>query len=139
MSNTQIAALYEVEGLDPNTIADALGYSVEAVKMALMSGSAKFRRDQKKDDSLFTEDDRKAASEIMKSLMYSEESDNIKFKSARYVLDEMAGRHDVEHKKDMGFNVNIINVHMAKAEEAIKAALAKPINKPRELVAVEAE
>ncbi|HEX9232444.1 MAG TPA: hypothetical protein VF849_00055 [Blattabacteriaceae bacterium] len=132
MLNAQITELYEQSDMEPIQIAEALGLEEESVKMVLISSSSKFRKDSKKNPSLFTDDEFAMAKARMSSLVWSEK-DNVSYKAAKFILYENLGRNNTQSLKMLNINVNLINDQMLAAKKAIEQGKNKIIDIPTEV------
>jgi hypothetical protein len=120
MTKEQLVTLYD-ENTDVTTqmLADNFGYELEAVKMILASGSTRYRKEMRKDDTVFSEDDYDIAKRTMVNLMKESEVDAVKYRAATFVINEHLGRNKMENAKNLGGNINVINIHVQKAREAL--------------------
>lgn len=126
--NLQIVNAYEELGLSTEEIAAALDYPLASVKMVLASESSKYRiASQRNDADTFTDQDKEEAKLVMLSLMRSSDADAVRYRSARYVLDDKAGRLDVNKLAGTNISISIINERLAEARKAIELAKEKPI------------
>lgn len=134
MSNSQIIALYENDGLSPEEIQSAMPeYSIEAIRITLANNSAKYRRAIKKNSDLFNDEDLEMASGVMRELMITCDVPAVRYRSAKYVIDEKKGRHDKMKAGDMGnININLINLQLTNAQKALKRAREQIIDIPEE-------
>lgn len=132
MLNTQIVELYENSDLEPIAIAESLGLEEESVKMVLISNSSKFRKEARKDKTLFTSDEFELAKQRMAQLIWSEK-DNVAYRASKFILYENLGRNDAQTLKNLNINVNLINDQMAAAKKAIEAGKNKVIDIPAEV------
>ncbi len=132
MLNCQIVELYENSDLEPIAIAESLGLEEESVKMVLISNSSKFRKDAKKNPTLFSADEFEMAKQRVAQLIWSDR-DNVAFKAAKFILYENLGRNDVQTMKLLNVNVNLINEQMSAAKKAIEAGKNKVIDIPAEV------
>jgi hypothetical protein len=121
-SNTQIVNAYENLGMAPNEIASSLEFDENAVKMVLASESALYRRNVSEKKETFSPEDAEEAALTMRSLMYSSEQDAVRYRCAKYILDERAGRHDVQGLAGTNININLINERLQQARAAIERA-----------------
>lgn len=140
LTNNQMISLFEDSDIGVEDIAEQFDCEVESVKMALASGSSKYREMVKKGDETFGEDTLEAAKRAIGYLIEDSDCDSVKLKAAIYVVDESKGRHTVQNFTKNVFNVNMINDQMRRANEAIRAVKDKiNINKQTviELEAVE--
>src|SRR2546430_16252446 len=126
MTNTQIVELYERGDMSIEDIAKEFSLEVEAVKMTLISGSTKYRRALKEEKELFTKSDLEAASQIMSSLLYAE-NEAVRYRASRFIINEKCGRNDVKELQNVNLNVNLINMQLSKAREAIERGKCKVI------------
>jgi hypothetical protein len=123
MTNLQIVSLYE-KGLTPEEIQTAFPeLSIEAIQMALAAGSVDYRADVRKGEQLFPEETKKAALMTMTQLLYAEEA-TLRYRASKFIINETEGRHNIVNNLQKGgnINVNIINVQLQKAQEALKRA-----------------
>jgi hypothetical protein len=120
MTKEQLVTLYD-ENTDVTTqmLADNFGYELEAVKMILASGSTRYRKEMRKDETTFSEDDFDIAKRTMVNLMKESEVDAVKYRAATFVINEHLGRNKLENAKNLGGNINVINIHVQKAREAL--------------------
>jgi hypothetical protein len=132
--NAQIVHAFETLGLGIGEICTLLGHESEAVKLVLATHS-KVYRDMHKPSSenvlpaneLFTADDAKAAAGIISNLLYAD-SESVRLRAARYVVDEHKGRHDVDKFKGLNINVAFFNERLKKAREAKAIALGHALS-----------
>lgn len=120
MTKEQLVTLYD-ENTDVTTqmLSDNFGYELEAVKMILASGSTRYRKEMRKDETVFSEDDYDIAKRTMVNLMKESEVDAVKYRAATFVINEHLGRNKMENAKNLGGNINVINIHVQKAREAL--------------------
>jgi hypothetical protein len=120
MTKEQLVTLYD-ENTDVNVqmLADNFGYELEAVKMILASGSTRYRKEMRKDETVFSDDDFELAKKTMVRLMQDSEVDAVKLRAANFVINEHLGRNKMENAKNLGGNINVINIHVQKAREAL--------------------
>jgi hypothetical protein len=129
MTNQQIIELYEAsEGLSIDEIASELQLDSRAIKLILASGSSVYRAKLASQTEEFSKDDRDAAKEVLKHLMYNAENETVKLRAATRIYDESLNRNDVKGLKNLNVNVNLINMQIKQAEEAIKKAKTKTID-----------
>ena len=118
MTNEQIVRLYEDSGLGITDLAEVFHMEPETVKLALVQGSAKFREEIKQDPSLFNDGDLQSATMTMTQLLVAEEP-NVRFRAAKFIINEKLGRHNLKNVQQLNINVNLFNSQMKKAKEAI--------------------
>ena len=121
MTTEQIIRLYEDDNISVEELAEAFPeLNIEAIKIALANGSSKYRKAVVKDSQMFGEDTFEAAKTVMASLIYAEEP-TIKYRAAKFILNENKGRHDLKDMKSNNLfgNVNLINIHLEKARKRI--------------------
>lgn len=129
MTNAQIVSAYDNSDISVDELAQAFDLEIGAVKMALNSGSKKFRENLKTSEEYFDKTDVDFARETMVGLMQCE-IDAVRFKSAKYILDEKKGRNDVKELAHTNINVNLINIQMQRAIDAAnKAKQIKGVHK----------
>lgn len=127
MTNQQIISLYETNNIAVQDIAENFELDIDMVKLALMSGSSKYRKLVKSKDETFDNDTVDYAKQVMTDLLDCE-VENVKYRAARYVIDESKGRNDIKHIQNSNINVNlIISQQMQRAFEAANNAM-KPTN-----------
>lgn len=123
MTNSQLITLYDenpdvtVEMLAANFASD-----VEAVKMVLAAGSSRFRKEMRKDETVFNDLEFDLAKQAMVSLMKGAEVEAVKLRAATFIINEHLGRNKLENAKNLGQNINVINIHVQKARQALAAS-----------------
>lgn len=120
--NLSIIQSFEELGMTPEEIAETEDLDLSAVKGILMQNSAKYRKACKKDiDFCFDDDEALAAKQVIANLMRYSEDENLRFRAAKYCLDDKKGRLDVV-KQQTGLNINVLqfNEHMQQALAAVK-------------------
>jgi hypothetical protein len=129
MTNTQLVILYdENPDITVEMLAENFGYELEAVKMVLSSSSSRFRKEMRKEESVFTDGDFDLAKRTMVSLMKESEVDAVKYRAATFVINEHLGRNKLENAKSLGHNINIVNVHVQKGRAALELSKSqKPV------------
>ncbi len=132
MLNQQIKQLYETGEMEPLQIADVLSLDEHSVKMVLISSSPKFRKQAKKNKSLFTDSDMDMAKQKMVGLIYSEH-DNVSFRAAKFIINENSGRHDIKNVQNLNVNINLLNDQLVNAKKAIENGKNKIIDIPSEV------
>ena len=120
--NEQIVTAFEVNGLEPEQIADAFGLDVLAVKSVLLQNSSIYRKDSKKDERLqFTEGEAEEMKTIILNIArYTEDDPNLQFKAAKFILEDKKGRLDAQAT---GKQMNQFNFNVLRFEEQMKKAL----------------
>lgn len=127
-SNEQIVALYE-GGMSVEELCLAMpDLDRTAIKIALESGSKVYREKQAKSGEVFSSDEYDIARQVLAGLMINSESDQVKYRSAKLILDERLGRRDQKGIKHINFNINLVNQQIAEAKLAEKRALEKVID-----------
>lgn len=121
MTNSQIVSAYENSNISVDQLAEVFDLEIGVVKMALNSGSRKFRQNLKESTEYFDKKDVDFARDAMVGLLQCE-IDAVRFRSAKYILDEKKGRNDVKELSHTNINVNLINVQMQRAIEAADRA-----------------
>lgn len=96
-------------------------YEVESVKAVLAQYSRKYR-DALKGDSRnrldFTDDEAEMAKQAIADIMQSTEDDYLKFRTAKYMLDDKKGRLDAANMKNVNIDIMTFNIHIKQAKEA---------------------
>lgn len=130
ISAKQIVELYEAsDGLSPEDIVSCCpGLELGAVKLALAQNSKVYREKVKNSEAKFTDDDFSLAHQVMVGLMASSEMDNVKFRAAKFVINENKGRHDVQALSGLNINMNQINVQLADIQRLKEKAMNKVID-----------
>jgi hypothetical protein len=121
MTAVQLATLYdENPDITVEMLASNFGYEVEAVKLELSASSKRFRKELKKDedDCMFTADEKAAARRAIMDLIQYSEVDAVKGRMAQFVLTADDNKAAAA-KKHIGGNINVINIHVQKAREAL--------------------
>jgi hypothetical protein len=128
ITNQQLVTLYdENPEVSIEMLAENFGYELEAIKMTLSASSVRYRKEMKKDETTFTDDDYEVAKKTMCRLMNAE-VEAVALRAATFVINEHKGRHNLENHKNLGTNINIINVHVQKARQALAMSKAqKPV------------
>lgn len=121
MSNEQIVSLYEGAELTVEELANEFcDGNVTLVKMALIAGSSKYRSlARKSKDETFTDADFEEAKFIMKSCLFAE-NEAVKYRAAKYIIDDKRGRHDLTVVKDANVNVTLVNLQLQRAMKAVE-------------------
>ena len=117
-----IVQAFEELAMTPEEIAEDQEVELASVKAILMQNSSKYRKTCKKDaDFCFTDDEGIAAKQVIANLMRYSDDENLRFRAAKYLLDDKKGRLDIV-KEQTGLNINILqfNQHMKEALEAVK-------------------
>lgn len=127
MTNNQIVALFENSQLGVGELAEVFGMEEESIRVALVQGSSKYREQLKKDPSTFSEGDYEAARMTMVQLLTAEEA-GVKFRAAKFVINEKKGRHDTKNIQQLNINVNLFNEKYKKAKEAAARATGTAID-----------
>mgnify|MGYP007068387253 CR=1 FL=1 len=118
-ANEQIVAAFEDNNMSIEEIADDFGYDALAVKAILMQNSVAYRKQMKiNPDMNFTEDEAVEMRNIVVSLARYAENQDLQFRCARYILDDLKGR------LDMGNQVKNININITNFNEQMKRARA---------------
>lgn len=123
-SSQSIVTLYEVEGMSPEEIAFSEEYELTAIKATLLQFSSKYKEAIKANiEEGFTENEEKAARQVIAQLSQYAEDDNLRFRAAKYVRDDKLGRLDIL-KKTNGLNINLLMINGAfqKALERVDKA-----------------
>jgi hypothetical protein len=118
MTNQQIVTLYENSGLSLEELSQVFSMEAETIKLALVQGSAKYREELKKDPALFNDGDLQSAVMTMTQLLTAEEA-GVKFRAAKFIINEKMGRHNIKNVQQLNINVNLFNNQLKKAKEAI--------------------
>lgn len=128
VTNTQIVTLYEKSGLSITELAETFNMEEETIKLALVGGSAVYREQLKSDPSLFNDHDLQSAVITMSSLLTAEQ-ENVKFRAAKFIINEKLGRHNsLKNVQKLNINVNLIADQMKRAKEAASQTVNKPID-----------
>jgi hypothetical protein len=129
MTNEQLVTLYdENPDVTVEMLSDNFGYELEAVKLALAGSSTRYRKELRKDDTIFTDEEFDMAKRGMVELAKRAEVEAVKFRALKFVIDEHMGRNKTESAKGAINNINIVNVHVQKARQALaKSKAQKPI------------
>jgi hypothetical protein len=132
MTNAQVIKLYE-EGRTIEEIAEVFEMDKQAIEMALIGGSAKYRKEIKKSEKTFSEDLEEFAKAKMGQLLFTEGNENIVYKASKFIINENKGRHDlVKNIQGANININLFNVELEKAKKAIARAKERVIDVPHE-------
>lgn len=129
MSDAQIKAAYEVNGMLPDEIADDLGYEVPAIKAKLMQISSAYRKacgvEPVDEDRLnFSEDQLLAVNRVIFELAIGAEDEHLRGKMATYVRDDKKGRKEIV--KNVGNNTfNIVTFNESIQQARLRADSAK--------------
>lgn len=126
MTNQQIVKLYEDSNLAIEELASVFSIEPEAVKLALVNGSTKYRAELKKDPSLFTEADLDSAVMTMNQLLTAEQ-EGVRYRAAKFIINEKKGRHDIKNVKNLNLNVNIFNDQMRMEKMKRAMAIVEPV------------
>lgn len=126
MNNHQIISLYE-QGLEIETIAQLAQLEVETIKLLLISESSKYRKEVKEGKASFGDEDMEAAVSTMSSIMKHAENEGVRFRAAKFIYNEKLGRNNLNDLKNLNVNVNMINIQMEKAKEALRRGKEKII------------
>ena len=121
-SNTQIIALYDsTPDISVDAIALGFGLDVEAVKMVLLSGSQRYKKEVQEKPETFTAQDEDIARATLRELCYAE-NEGVRAKVALAIIDERKGRRDVKHAaKTVGtVNINVFNQFLQQGRERLK-------------------
>lgn len=118
-ANEQIVAAFEDSGMSPEDIATSLGFDILAVKAVLLQNCPSYRKSAKKDDALqFTENEAEEMKGIILNIArYEEDDQNLKFKAAKFILEDKKGRLDI------GKQMNTLNINVLDFNEQMKRAL----------------
>jgi hypothetical protein len=138
-SSSRTVEMYETLGMTPEEIAADASVDVLAVKAILTRHSPMYKQLLPKDEkkALFSGDLLLAAAETMESLL-EEDDPTVKFRAAKFIIDEVKGRNDAMLKHMLGnnapqININVINMQLARSRAAIAAAKnSKPLEQPKE-------
>lgn len=119
-ANEQIVSAFEDSGMSVDEIAQGLGFDIIAVKAVLMQHSPIYRKQSKKEDALqFTEDEASEMKGIILNIArYEEDDQNLKFKAAKFILEDKKGRLDI------GKQMPALNINVLSFNEQMKKALA---------------
>ena len=132
----QIVAAYEINGLEPDIIPEAIGMqelSVTAVKAALQQHSSKYRAVCKKepeDESIYNFDNSELKEannmivEVMRDATHPDGSTDYKTRlaAARYIRDDKKGRLEPAKALQRGGTFNILQFNTSIQEAREKAA-----------------
>lgn len=121
MTNQQIVSLYEGSGLSLKELSEVFSMEEETIKLALVQGSSKYREELKKDPTLFNDGDLQSAVMTMTQLLTAEE-EGVKFRAAKFIINEKMGRHNIKNVQQLNINVNLFNDKMKKAKLAADRA-----------------
>lgn len=123
METGQLVQLYdENEEVTVEMLAQNFHLEVEAVKMALAASSKRFRKELKKDDEVFNDEEYNVAKSAMVNLVRYSEVDAVKFRAANFIINEKLGRNKLQNARNlqgMG-NINIVNLHISQARKALE-------------------
>ena len=132
-ANEQVITAFEVNGMSPEEIALDLDLDLLAVKAILHQNSSDFRKAAKDDDTLQfkTSEAEEMKAIILNIARYEEDDQHLKFKAAKFVLEDKKGRLDVG--KELGhntfnFQINNFKEQMAKALQAAERTKAMIID-----------
>lgn len=131
-SNAQIVALYE-DIAEPMSVADickATDLDEVTVKMALAQGSPKYNKELQNNAEEFNATDKDMAKMVLKQLMLTAETPNVRFRAARLIFDEAKGRNDLKGVKNVNVNVTLIKQMMDEVKMAAEKAVNKTIDIP---------
>lgn len=137
-ASQSILEAYETLGLSVSDISEQNGLEPDSVKAVLYQFSRKYR-DSLKDtisasckenkDYLkesFGRDSYSAAKEAIAGLLYTADCDAVRFRAAKFVIDEEKGRNDMKALQGVNINVGLINEQILKARAARTRALGGP-------------
>ena len=124
---TQIKTAFEQEGMSPEAISEDLGFELVAVKSALMSSSAEYRRacgaeSPEEDELNFTNDELRDVNRVIfetavgATLPSGDPDYSTRLKAAMYVRDDKKGRKEIV-KAVQNNNTNLFVIN-----EALQAA-----------------
>lgn len=129
-STQQIVVLYE-DIADPMSIEDicaATDLDETSVRMALLQGSVKYNKELQNNQAEFPLADKEMAKMVMKQLMMSSESPQVRARMARFIYEESIGRNDTRSLKGANINVTLFNQTLQDVEKAEKIAVGKVID-----------
>lgn len=138
-ANQQIVAAYEKCGLTVEDIAENYELEPEAVKLALLSGSHKYRMEQKALEeggvtpADVTADEMAEMLSIIKSIAREQRYDNpaVAEKAAKFVYNEGKGRNNVvSAMANNGINVLVINQRLVGMKQAREKVLGGRVSEP---------
>lgn len=136
-ANEQIVAAFEDSCMSPEDIAQSLGFDLLAVKAVLLQNCPSYRKSAKKDDALqFTENEAEEMKGIILNIArYEEDDQSLKFKAAKFILEDKKGRLDIgKQMNTLNINVLDFNAQLKKAIEAEKRTLSVSSGKVLQLV-----
>lgn len=121
MTAVQLATLYdENPDITVEMLANNFGYEVAAVKLELTASSKRFRKEIRKeeDEAMFTAEDKEIAKRAIMDLIQYSEVDAVRGRMAQFAL--TADKDRLDAAKKVGGNINVINIHVQKAREALR-------------------
>lgn len=129
-SNAQIVALYDhpTEPMSVEEICNATELDEVTVKTALLQGSAKYNNALRTSNEEFSDQDKEMAKMVMKQLMLTSESPQVKARMAKYIYEEKKGRNDIKGLRNVNINVSLFNQTIQQVEKAVKHAAHKTID-----------
>lgn len=146
LNQQQVVTTYEDCGATPEQIADAMQMELPAVKLALMQGSARYRRSLEPNASIvttggepahlrkpFTDDEEVKIKNAILELGLTAVNEGVRLKALIFCHNEQRGRNDIQKGDVSHANVNItmVNTIMQKAREAVEAGRNKIIEMER--------
>jgi hypothetical protein len=129
ISNEQLVALYEGGMTIEELQLSSPDLSIVSIKMALMNGSAEYRKKNAgKKEEMFSDDEYNLARSGILHLAIGAESEQVRFRALTRIIDEKKGRKDIRGLSPFGGNIQILNQFIREAEVAEKRAMAKVID-----------
>lgn len=139
--NKEIVTLYD-QGLSVSEISSEMQLAEEAVRTVLSDSSIRYNKElaastkpaENKngvDQDGLREDDRREMLNVIRQIAIAGENDHVRLRAASYIVDEQAGRHDVQKRlnelaaKGAGtLNINVLMLNKGLAR--LRAGAVKP-------------
>ena len=128
-SNTQIISLYDSNSdITIDAVAQAFGMETESVKLVLLAGSQRYKKEVNEKPELFSQADEDIARATLRELCYAE-NEGVRAKVALAIIDERKGRRDVtKAAKTVGtVNINLFNTFLQQGRERLKEVKGEAI------------
>lgn len=135
LNQAQIVTTYEVCGASAEQIADAMQMELSVVKLALMQGSARYRKSLEPNSSIvttsgepavlrkpFTDDEAMQIKNGILELGLRAANEGVRLKALIFCHNEQAGRNNIQRGdvSHAGVNITMVNTFMQKAREAVE-------------------
>lgn len=110
--------------MSPAEIATALDYEESSVKLVLASASTVYRQRHAKGsaEETFSVNEYDLARRTMSELLETAENEAVKYRCAKYIIDETKGRNNINPLAGVQVNINVLNETVKRAREAIQLA-----------------